>query len=162
MISYRIGWERDEMYLFHMQTVLYLSISIAPFNLYQVSAAASQNLSASSQDLPRIRHCNLGLTNRIVVRIEKSLTTSISPTPIPLYSSVIADSTPTTISTVTSPDISRVNLLPLHFFCSSVSAAPMQTLSDGQTISSEAKFQCVRIKCMTNCIYVGMRNSKNL
>src|SRR6218665_563896 len=64
MISYRIGWERDEMYLFHMQTVLYLSISIAPFNLYQVSAAASQNLSASSQDLPCIRHCNLGLTNQ--------------------------------------------------------------------------------------------------
>src|SRR6218665_169883 len=32
-------------------------------------------------DLPRLRRCNLTLTSRIVVRIEKSLTSAISPTP---------------------------------------------------------------------------------
>src|SRR6218665_1142370 len=63
---------------------------------------------------------------------------------------------------ISAATISAVNLLPLHFFYSSVSAALKQTLSDGQTISSEAKLQCMRIKCVTNCFGVGMRNSKKL
>src|SRR6218665_2421332 len=61
---------------------------------------AFRNLSASSQDLPRLRRFNLSLTSRIVVRIEKSLTSAISPTSVPLFYSVTAASTPTTISTL--------------------------------------------------------------